>query len=291
MTKGLPAILLILSAARAAAALPAQVAHPNGIVDLEVEAVPNERKVNVRYTVPSDPYAAEGTITSILFVHSADPITSISFDALVQTSSVRAFLWPGYPGESLEFSWTMPFGWTASNYACKYNGRRGISQMSNVVHAAEIDTIRPGAIGNLRTSGARENSLSLEWEEPGDDDMAGIPARIEVRRSLLAPSSFPDLQHWWGSADPILAGLPSPVGRGFLNRMELDGLQPGTTYHVGLRAVDSTSNEGDPSVIAAATLPKDPDNHGGGDAPCSGGPVPAALPLAALAALLAFLRR
>ncbi|MBI3606413.1 MAG: fibronectin type III domain-containing protein [Nitrospirae bacterium] len=109
----------------------------------------------------------------------------------------------------------------------------------------------PPAIADLRPGAAAPtaNTVSVQWTVPVDD--SGPLAGYLVRYSTSTPFNF-------DTATPYT--LHTPQSSGTTASLVIDGLVPGTTYHVAVRAMDAFSQLGTVSnVLDASTAPPSAD--------------------------------
>lgn len=100
-------------------------------------------------------------------------------------------------------------------------------------------------IGDLITMVA----IDLTCTAPGDDGSAGTAFRYDVRYSTSPIVSDAD----FAAATPAL-GEPAPQPSGSAESFFINALQPGTTYHIAMKALDEAGNASPLSnAIAAAT--------------------------------------
>lgn len=115
---------------------------------------------------------------------------------------------------------------------------------------AEPDSTPPGMIDDLFAEAATSNSIVLAWTATGDDGAEGTATTYDVRYATapIDDASFASARR--------AAGPPPPAAAGSAERLEVGGLDPGTTYHFAVKAVDEWGNSGPLSNPAsAATLP------------------------------------
>ncbi len=113
-----------------------------------------------------------------------------------------------------------------------------------------LETTPPDAIGDLVAHSPASNSVSLSWTASGDDGAVGTATAYDVRHSTtpLDEASF--------ASAPAAAGPPPPAPAGSQETMEVTGLDPETTYHFAVKAVDEWGNTGPISnVVSETTLP------------------------------------
>ena len=111
------------------------------------------------------------------------------------------------------------------------------------------DTIPPGVVVDLVTTGATQTSVDLEWTATGDDGGMGTATTYDLRYSTNAITSGN-----WGSATQV-SGEPGPHISGFLESMTVSGLTASTGYYFGIKVSDEEGNESSLSNIANITTP------------------------------------
>ena len=97
------------------------------------------------------------------------------------------------------------------------------------------DTQPPSAIASLAASGVQTNSFTLSWQAPSDPPSNGAAASYDIRYS-----TSPLSESNWSSALQA-TGEPSPAAPGTTQTYILAGLNPATTYYVGIKSQDSAS--------------------------------------------------
>jgi hypothetical protein len=109
------------------------------------------------------------------------------------------------------------------------------------------DTVAPGTVLNLAALRVGDDSISLRWTAPGDDQYAGQASHYEVRfdHESLVEST-------WVSA--IMAtDPPSPSASGNTDRFGIGGLAPGRWYFA-LKTADEALNWSDLSNVVSSDL-------------------------------------
>lgn len=103
-------------------------------------------------------------------------------------------------------------------------------------------------VGDLAVSGGSQNSLTLTWTIPGADGSSDRPGRYDIRyaTSVITEAT-------WDAATPV-QGEPEPGDVGDSQSFTISGLNPGTTYYIGLKTSNTAgSTISDLSNIASAT--------------------------------------
>lgn len=125
------------------------------------------------------------------------------------------------------------------------------SEFSNTVRVETGDPGPPGTVTDLAAGDLLPHGLTLTFTAPGDDSTAGTAARYEVRRS---PEPISEAN--WESGDPLAVDiLPRPGGSP--ESLRLVNLEPGSTAHYALRAVDNAGKVGGVSNSVEVSLPED----------------------------------
>ncbi len=113
------------------------------------------------------------------------------------------------------------------------------SPMSNIASAttgSPPDEMPPAAVSDLAVESPTLGSLTLTWTAPGDDGDLGTAYEYDIRHSTspMDAASFP--------AAVRIDAAPLPAPAGTRQNMTVTGLQPGTTYYLGLRTADEAGN-------------------------------------------------
>lgn len=116
--------------------------------------------------------------------------------------------------------------------------------------SSSSDALAPGGAGQIETVDLTQNSATLRFIAPGDDDQEGTVSSYEIR--YLAGEVVTEDN--WESA--TLLGLQLiPRIAGTVEEIFVDGLLPNTNYSIGIRATDECLNEGQ-VVSAQVVTPK-----------------------------------
>ncbi len=91
-------------------------------------------------------------------------------------------------------------------------------------------------IEDLATSGVSQNSVTVGWTIPGIDGMSDRPGRYDIR---YAQSPLTEAN--WDAATQVL-GEPEPADVGDTQSFTITGLNPGTTYHFGLKTSNTSAS-------------------------------------------------
>ncbi len=124
------------------------------------------------------------------------------------------------------------------------------SGYSNVaVKATSGDLTAPAAIADLTVTGTTGTSASIRWTAPGDDGTTGTATTYDIRYSSSAITTVN-----WGSATAV-TGEPAPAAAGTQQTFTINGLTPGRSYYVAIRATDDAGNVSGLSNVPTATTP------------------------------------
>ncbi|HET7487841.1 MAG TPA: kelch repeat-containing protein [Acidimicrobiales bacterium] len=117
----------------------------------------------------------------------------------------------------------------------------------------------PGAVTGLSVHATGDHGAEVRFTAAPatDGDVGGPPARLYEVRASLAPIDGPAA---FAAAAPVCAGGPSgrgcvlgPARTGEALSVGVGGLEPGTTYHFAVAAVNDAGVVGPPSASVAAT--------------------------------------
>ncbi len=110
------------------------------------------------------------------------------------------------------------------------------------------DVVAPGQVGNLVLSYAGYDSLTFTFTATGDDLDIGTAYRYALRYSqdTITDANFDDAIE----LNPNLYPFPSGAAQFY----HLTGLDSGTTYFFGIRAIDEADNAGPAAVAKGKTL-------------------------------------
>ena len=116
------------------------------------------------------------------------------------------------------------------------------------------ESIPPAAVTLSAVTGSSTGQVTLDWNSPGDDDMAGTALSYTVRYAASAIDSLPK----WDAATDV-TGEPKPLIVGTHQSMTISGLTPGQTYFFALRSLDDSNNlsalSNSPSAQAKPIVP------------------------------------
>ncbi len=110
------------------------------------------------------------------------------------------------------------------------------------------DDVAPGGAGQIETIEVSQNSATLRFIAPGDDDQEGTVSSYEIRYLAGQPVTAEN----WDQATVLAFPLPPRVA-GTVEEIVVDGLLPNTNYSVGIRATDECLNEGEVVSVQIVT--------------------------------------
>lgn len=123
----------------------------------------------------------------------------------------------------------------AASYQCTIRVLRetGIETFLGVDLA--VDTEPPGAVDGLVVTTPDRQSLALAWTAPADaGNTAAARYLIKMATEPLDESNF--------DSTGVEIGGPVPAIPGTLEGMRIEALRPGTSYYIGVAAVDAVGN-------------------------------------------------
>lgn len=198
----------------------------------------SESAITLAWTAPGDD-GAEGTAARYDIRYATEAAGGASWwdSSTVVVETVRE---PCAPGDAETLRVESLTSETTYHFALKTADEiRNWSDLSNVLTTSTsgiLDEIPPAAVNDLDVIEFTGSSVVLTWTAPGDDDREGTAERYDVRfatEELTADN--------WESAAPVI-DPPEPLLGWTIQEYELSGLVPGTTYWIGLKAVDEASN-------------------------------------------------
>ncbi|MBD3305481.1 hypothetical protein GF339_03795 [candidate division KSB3 bacterium] len=122
-----------------------------------------------------------------------------------------------------------------------------ISDLSEIAVWNPTDTAPPAQIVDLRITETADNTATLTWTAPGDNQHVGTAQAYEIRYA-----DFPLTEADWASATPA-ENPPIPAEAGTTQTYTLQDLPPGETLFVGIRTIDSSGNIAPLSNVVEAT--------------------------------------
>lgn len=127
----------------------------------------------------------------------------------------------------------------------------GYTEMAGIYHPAIVETVEdataPSPILDLAVATFDSLQATIDFTATGDDFGTGQAARYDLRLDTVP---IDDLD--FGLARQ-LTGEPAPAASGNFESLQLDGLLPGTTYYVAIKAVDDGGNRSDISNLTSFT--------------------------------------
>lgn len=109
------------------------------------------------------------------------------------------------------------------------------------------DTVSPGAVANLQATATGAFATTLTFAATGDNGSSGRAATYDIRVATTAITASN-----WNNAT-VYTNNFRPRASGRTESFEIIGLAPGTTYHIGVKAVDERGNSGALSTLSVTT--------------------------------------
>ncbi len=97
--------------------------------------------------------------------------------------------------------------------------------------------IPPPPVSNFRVATVTDNSATLRWEAPEEDNLAPAPAEYDLRRAKLPIETSSEFEN----ARRISENVPSPSPAGTTQEVTVD-LAPDTSYYFAIRTLDQNKN-------------------------------------------------
>jgi len=131
---------------------------------------------------------------------------------------------------------------------------------SNVATAAlpAGEGVPPSGVTDLTMTQAGETWLRLAWSAPGDDGSIGRAQAYRIRSRASQPILT---ESDWSRSVDAPGTYPAPAPPGSHEQFLLDGLHPGVTYGLAVRAVDDAGNLGplsNPTTGTTLSVPPPP---------------------------------
>ena len=221
---------------------------PATISSLSVASL-SPTSVTLSWSAPGDD-GVVGTATTYDLRYSTSPITEFSFfsssQATTEPAPELAGTVQGCTISGLSASTTYYFCLIAQDEVPNSSG------LSNLVSAATslpADTTPPAMVESLTLTTSTANSLDFRWSATGDDDYVGTATSYDIRYS----TSSSTLSTWTSATQATLE--PTPLASGTVQSYTITGLPSGTTYYIGIKALDEVGNTSPLSnVLTAQTL-------------------------------------
>mgnify|MGYP005848726795 CR=1 FL=1 len=116
----------------------------------------------------------------------------------------------------------------------------------NVFNTLEDDEIPPAAVTDLAVTALLLTQVELTWTATGDDGMTGNANAYDIRFSTTPLNA-----ENWENATRV-PGTPKPLAPGSTETFRVGGLEPDTTYYLGLKVLDNVGNASPLSNIVIA---------------------------------------
>lgn len=217
---------------------------PAAISDLAVTAT-TDSSATLTWTAPGDD-GTTGTATRYDLAYSHLPVTG-------ETWSGATHPWPlpaPLPAGSLS-SYTVTGIPPGATYYFAFqvaDEEYNLSPISNVASAAVgPDAIPPDQL-DPRVVAVTDSSVTLSWTATGDDWSIGTAAQYDVRYA----TELDVIRAHWDDATQG-EGEPAPSLAGTTDSFTVTGLQPGTSYAIGIKAGDERPNWSQLSLVEART--------------------------------------
>lgn len=207
---------------------------PAAVTDLKIRGR-DISFVVLQWTAPGDD-GAIGQATAYDLRSSTSPITEETFSAATSIPT-RA---PGIAGTIEVITVTkLPPG-QGQFFAVRARDEAG--NWSSLTKPVETktksqDLVPPDPVRNLRVTASTADSVTLGWMASGNDGMLGQASGYIVR---YATSPITDDASFMAAT--AVKGVPVPQMAGGNEELVMNGLVPGTRYHVAIRAVDEAGN-------------------------------------------------
>ncbi len=207
------------------------------------EATPTS--ITISWTSPGDD-GNSGTADEYDIRYATSAITGVNWDAATQATGEPS---PQAAGQTESFTISGLDPSTQYYIAIKAADEvPNWSALSNVIAVSTLDEdTSPERITSFAISGSTNNSVSLAWTSPGDDDASGTASTYDIRysTSLINAGNF-------NSATQV-SGEPSPQIAGSSESFTVSGLDPSTQYYFAIKAADEVPNWSDLSNIVSTT--------------------------------------
>ncbi len=227
---------------------------PAAIANLEASDI-GETALTLNWSATGDD-DTEGTASSYEIRYSAEEITAANFNNAMEVSQN---LIPKLAGqsESIEVNELQPdtryyFALKAMDEVPNASAISNIATANTRPEQEETDAIMPAAIADLDAIDITETTLTLTWRATGDDGIEGTAAAYEIRysTSMIDAANFADAMELSQNLVPQLAGQ--------MESIEVNELEPNTTYYFALKAMDEMPNVSDLSnVLETTTRPQE----------------------------------
>ena len=239
---------------------------PADVADLQA-IDPTDTSVTLTWTATGDD-GSSGTAAEYDIRYSTSPIDEGNWDEATQVTGEPS---PQSAGSAetmtvygLQQEVTYYFAMKVADEVPNWSG------LSNVANSTTLDLTPPAQIDDLEAStGENEGELDVTWTAVGDDDGSGTATAYIVKASTdsITEENWDELV--------VLSDPPTPLGSGSPQTWTISGLNPGTWYFVGVKAVDEAGNASALSNVASGearvNLALDIDDDEAADLPCEFG--------------------
>jgi hypothetical protein len=213
---------------------------PSAVANLAV-GTPTPTSLTLTWTAVGDD-GGIGTATSYDLRYSTSAINASNFDSAMPVTGEPT---PHVAGTAESMTVTGLSSSTTYYFALKAADEvPNWSPLSNVSSSAtqpSPDTTPPAAVTTLVADSTSSTTATLTWTAVGDDGNEGQATSYQVRYQL---GSAIISESQWQHATPAEGTIPHSAPAGTMQRMTITGLTPGTTYGIGVRAIDDQGNVG-----------------------------------------------
>lgn len=221
---------------------------PTAVTDLT--ATPTDwSSLRITWCAPSDDLGINGVVSGYELRCSTGPINDGNWASAAVLPSVPV---PAAPGTLQTYSLGGLQPNTTLYFALKSFDEEGdASALSNVAVGTTLsaDLVPPAGVANLSATNIIPTQLVLHWTASGDDGMAGLATRYDVRYST---SPIGDVS--FASATPVTQNL-TPKAPGQAESLTVTGLTQQTTYWFAVKVGDEAGNWSALSNVVQVTTP------------------------------------
>lgn len=215
------------------ATIPPDTVAPAGVNDLDL-LYQTDSSVTLSWTaVGDDSTSGQASLYDLRYYN--NPINDINFDSTVPVTDVPA---PSAAGIVETVMVAVP---TASQqYIALKVGDETVnwSPLSNVVVTLPPDSVAPAAITDLAVSSVDDDSVTLAWTAPGDNNLSGTAYAYDIRLST-SPISEANFDDATVVSTPL---YPEPLVVGTPQSVIVTSLDGETDYYFAIKTVDQRGN-------------------------------------------------